>query len=1244
MTSVAGTAVAEGGRRSRGPVDPRLLRHARSSRAGIALLAVIGAAQAAATVGLAVVVTGIVVGLAAAEPVGAGALAALAGVYAARAALTWAEQVAGRRTAARVTDELRRSVLAAALRRGPAWVAGHGSGRLVAVLGGGIDALRPWFSGYLPSLVLGVALPPLVVAAMLFADPASAVVVLVTLPLVPLLGALIGWATQRRAQERWQASARLAGHFLDAVRGIATLRLYGRAERQTAAVARMTDAHRAATVRVLRVAFLSSTALDLVGTLSVGLVAVEAGLRVAAGHLDLGPALLVILLAPEAYRPLREVAARFHASADAAAVIADVDRILTDADAGPRSTAVGEGPGLVAAGVRVRHPGAAVDALRLPTLAVHSGELVALRGPSGAGKTTTLRVLAGLQPVSAGSVDVGGGQPLYLPQDPTLPHARTVAEAVALDGETRPADAVVLGALRTVGLDTEILAMPGGLDTPLGERGQGLSSGQRQRLALARLLRQAAAAPAVVLLDEPTAHLDAAAERRAVAELHALAARGCAVLVVAHRPAVLAAADRTVAVTPPTRHAPPSAAPATVLSPAPPAAVLSAVPPAAVLSAVPPAAVLSAVPRAAALSAVPPAIAPVPDGAGASAADPHPARTDDAPRGRGWLRSPAVAVGLGAGSWIAGLTLIAAAVWLLVRAAQLPPVLTLSGAVVLVRGSAVARPLLRYLERLVSHEVAFARLGAWRAEVYAALVPRVPGPALHRRGDLLSRVVDDVDARVDGVLRGRLPAYAVGVALAAAVLAAATVDPAAATALAAGLAVAALLAPWLAARHAARADAATGKARAELRDAVVETVEGVEDLATRDPAAALAVPGRRSRTLSRLEARAASTAGTASALAQVGCGLAVLGVALAAAAGGHSGEVAAMLLLGAVALAEPVLTLPDAAIARRAAAGATGRLAAVAALPRPAAPAAVSAVAPSTGDGAAVGDDPTLTGAAIARRAAAGATGRLAAVAALPRPAAPSTGDAAAVGDDLTLTVEHLAAGWDPRRAPALRGLDLRLPPGRRVAVLGASGSGKSTLAAVLVRMLDPREGRVTLGGVDLRDLPDAVLRSTIGLVGDAADHVFATTVRQNLLLARPAATDDELRAALAGARLGPWLGSLPEGLDSWLGEGGATISGGQRRRLAMARALLAGPRVLVLDEPTEGLDEQEAAALMADLLDAAAGRTVLLLTHRHDGLEHVDEVYDLVGGRLTARAGAPARLSAPPRPAQEAVTAARCG
>jgi ATP-binding cassette subfamily C protein CydCD len=208
--------------------------------------------------------------------------------------------------------------------------------------------------------------------------------------------------------------------------------------------------------------------------------------------------------------------------------------------------------------------------------------------------------------------------------------------------------------------------------------------------------------------------------------------------------------------------------------------------------------------------------------------------------------------------------------------------------------------------------------------------------------------------------------------------------------------------------------------------------------------------------------------------------------------------------------------------------------------------------------------------------------------------------------------VRGLVAGWDPGRPPALSGLDLDLPAGARVAVLGPSGSGKSTLAAVLVRFLDPRAGSVRLGGVDLRTLPVGAT-----LVGDDADHVFASTVRENLRLARPGAPDTDLHDVLTRVRLDEWLDGLPYGLGSWLGEGATTISGGQRRRLATARALLAEPDLLVLDEPTEGLDEATAAALMADLLDAATGRSVLLLTHRRDGLELVDAVHELVDGRL---------------------------
>jgi ATP-binding cassette subfamily C protein CydCD len=211
------------------------------------------------------------------------------------------------------------------------------------------------------------------------------------------------------------------------------------------------------------------------------------------------------------------------------------------------------------------------------------------------------------------------------------------------------------------------------------------------------------------------------------------------------------------------------------------------------------------------------------------------------------------------------------------------------------------------------------------------------------------------------------------------------------------------------------------------------------------------------------------------------------------------------------------------------------------------------------------------------------------------------------------VVVRGLVAGWDRDGPPALRGLDLDVPPGGRVAVRGASGSGKSTLAAVLAGLLVPWSGTVGPGA-----------QAAGGLVGDGVDHVFASTVRENLRLARPEATDADLREVLVRVRLADWLAALPAGLDTWLGEGGTTLSGGERRRLVTARALLSGPALLVLDEPTEGLDEPTAEALMADLLGAAVGRSVVLLTHRQEGLDLVDAVYDLAGGRLRRPAAQP--------------------
>jgi ATP-binding cassette subfamily C protein CydCD len=538
-------------------------------------------------------------------------------------------------------------------------------------------------------------------------------------------------------------------------------------------------------------------------------------------------------------------------------------------------------------------------------------------------------------------------------------------------------------------------------------------------------------------------------------------------------------------------------------------------------------------------------------------------------------------IGLGAASWLAGIVLTGAAAWLLVRASTLPPVLTLSVAVVLVRGSAIARPLLRYLERLAAHDLAFGRLGERRAGVYADLIPRVPGPRQTRRGELLTRVVDDVDAMVDGLLRGRFPAAAAGVALGIVSAVAIVLLPAAGPAIAAGLLLAAVLAPAVAAHQAGRREDDTAQARAALNDAVVETIDGLEDLATGGPGA-LAVPERRSRALAGQESRAARSAGLAAAIGHLGWGVAVVGTALAL--GGLSHEWSAVVLLALVALGEPVMSLPDTAVARRRAAGAQQRLAELTAQP----PSAT--VNHDIDPAAAMTPQPTAQPASTMTLQQTEPTAR------------PKTAD---------VRIRGLVAGWDLDRPPALRGLDLDLPAGSRTAVLGPSGGGKSTLAAVLARLLDPRAGTVTLGGVDLLTLDDREVRRRIGLVSEDADHIFASTVRENLRLARTDADDEALHRVLK--RVG-----LDLDLDRWLGTGGGTVSGGQRKRLATARALLADPELLILDEPTEGLDQAGAEALMADLLAATEGRTVLLLSHRTEGLDRIGEIHRLENHALT--------------------------
>ena len=597
-----------------------------------------------------------------------GTVAALAAVVAGRAALAWAVEALSYRASAGVKSQLRRDLLRRSVQLGPRWLATRRAGELAALTTTGVDSLDAYFAKYLPQVVLAVVIPLAVVARLLAADPLSAAIIIVTLPLIPLFMGLVGATTAERTRRRWRELARLSHHFLDVVAGLPTLRVFGRAKAQAKSVGEVTGAYRRATLATLRLAFLSALVLELLATYSVALVAVAIGLRLRGGHLGLETGLLVLILAPEAYLPLRQLASHYHASADGLAAAGDVFDVLdtphgpppaeqfpgtpepdparsavraesarvtfgvSDAPSvrlaaeelpgGPEPDPVGSAvPARVVPGapvraepagvtfdvldapsgarpaeqvpgapetdpvlcavstqavsaasaraeparvtavrvedVRVRHPGRSQPAPASATLSFAAGEIVALAGSSGSGKSTLIGVLLGFITPDAGRVvieEAVGERSLsqldlrtwrarvaWVPQDPVLQHG-TVESNIRLGWPSAPREAVERAAKRAALHEVE-------LDRAVGEGGSGLSAGQRRRVAVARALLTERP---VLLLDEPTAGLDAGTEAQVLASVRELARDGRLVLMVAHRPAVLAAADRVVTLPAPT--------------------------------------------------------------------------------------------------------------------------------------------------------------------------------------------------------------------------------------------------------------------------------------------------------------------------------------------------------------------------------------------------------------------------------------------------------------------------------------------------------------------------------------------------------------------------------------------------------------------------------------------------------------------------------------------------------------------
>lgn len=539
-------------------LDQRLIRRTRSVRPLLALDTALGIATVVPVVGTAVLLGRIVAGSAAGASLAElrTDVALLALAFAVRGVLGWWMEVAGRRAAANVLSELRLDLVGRRLAAQPIAVDGTEAGEVTAAAVQGVDALEGYFARYLPQLVLASVIPFAVIGWVATIDVQSALLMTLTLPLVPVFMWLIGRATEQHTNSRWQALRHLSTHFLDVVRGLPTLRAFNRAEAEGARLGEVGERYRRATMGTLRVGFLSGSVLELAATLGVALVAVTVGVRLVGGSLGLQAGLTILVLAPELYLPLRRLGAEYHACADGLAVAGRMFELL---DATPAAGPGGRRAPPSPAGSPIRlervsfaypaRPGVVLDRVDLD---LDPGELVALVGDSGAGKSTVAALLLGLVQPVAGRVTVGGvdlatcdmsawrRQVAWVPQQPALLRA-SVADNIRL-GAPWAAHDDVRSAAALAGADAFVASLPAGYDTVVGDGGRALSPGQRRRVALARaFLRDAP----FVILDEPTADLDAESVAFVAAAVDRLR-DGRTTLVIAHRAELVERADRVV--------------------------------------------------------------------------------------------------------------------------------------------------------------------------------------------------------------------------------------------------------------------------------------------------------------------------------------------------------------------------------------------------------------------------------------------------------------------------------------------------------------------------------------------------------------------------------------------------------------------------------------------------------------------------------------------------------------------------
>lgn len=1063
-----------------------------------------------------------------------------------RAGAEWATSVVARRIATSVKQRI----------RGRLWrqiAAGDAAGGGTAVLAAdGLDDLDDYYVQSLPATIAAAVVPLLVGARVLGADWLSAVIIVVTIPLIPFFMILIGRHTQQRTDEALTALTRLADHLAELARGLPVLVGLGRVDEQAKALEQLHGRYRERTQETLRWAFLSALALELVATISVAVVAVFLGLRLLNGTMELEPALVALILAPEAYAALRQVGTAFHASQDGLSALDRSREIL-------ERPALADVRGASAPGA-IRLEGLAVQyaGRDAPTLAGISAELtgiVSIAGPSGAGKSTLLGALAGALPADAvvsGRVHgVGADAVGWAPQAPR-----------AFAGSPR-AELALYGANPLAALDE--LGLGHVADAAVAE----LSPGEQRRLAVARALARVDAGARLLVLDEPTAHLDRASAERVRAAILRRAGRAIVVLA-SHETETTALATMTV----PVGAASPVAA-------APLAEERAAALP-------------LAEERAAAGRVRLEAIAAA-DGLDTPSEKRGPRLTIRSlirPHFASWAGSIAMAV-------IAvsmGLALTAVSGWLIVRASIEEHIMMLLLAIVGVRAFGIFRSVGRYAERLLTHDAAFKVVDLLRVRLWRSIAARGAGSRRLLEGgaplDYLVTLADELRDQLPRVL----PPIAVGVLVIAGTgVTTAFVAPQLTWIVVLTLAIATSVASALAIWSERGAAAARVGARSRIVRGTAALAAAAPDLRGNGvEAAALAQLDDASAELSTAERRGAWAAGLGSAvvtatLAALACLVPVLAPTLTA-------EAASVIALLTLALLEPLGDLVAAA----------HRVPALRAVLARLAPVLRPAPQPEWGDA----EPPSPVAAVELDEVSVRYPG-------MPHPAVADVSGRAERGRWLVLD------GPSGSGKSTLLSAIMGALPVERGAVRAAAAAATVSPTADIGRVADMADAseRHALyaaasgaGGVPLTELRERAWRSRVSWCPQDA-YVFDSTLRGNLLLARTrddAPDDAAMREALEQAGLARLVDSLGDGLDARVGAGGSALSGGERQRLAVARALLTRADVILLDEPTAHLDAPTAAVMMADVREATADRVVVLVSHRRDDRLPADEIVTL--------------------------------